>query len=141
MVFEEKKLGIAMALLYNTFRHSLGLGTENWSKHYESSSLASALRGCLLDRPMKKADLAAMLQDELETTKAQAERLVQMFWDAIADSLSKGEDVDIAGFGKFVVNKRAARTARNPRTGETVQVPATKVPKFKASKALKDAVK
>lgn len=82
-----------------------------------------------------------MLQDELETTKAQAERLVQMFWDAIADSLSKGEDVDIAGFGKFVVNKRAARTARNPRTGETVQVPATKVPKFKASKALKDAVK
>lgn len=90
---------------------------------------------------MKKADLAAMLQDELETTKAQAERLVQMFWDAIADSLSKGQDVDIAGFGKFVVNHRAARTARNPRTGEAVQVAATKVPKFKASKALKDAVK
>ena len=90
---------------------------------------------------MKKADLAAMLQDELETTKAQAERLVQMFWDAIADSLSKEQDVDIAGFGKFVVNHRAARTARNPRTGEAVQVAATKVPKFKASKALKDAVK
>ncbi len=110
-------------------------------RHYESSFLASAPLGCLSDRPMKKADLAAMLQDELETTKAQAERLVQMFWDAIADSLSKGQDVDIAGFGKFVVNHRAARTARNPRTGEAVQVAATKVPKFKASKALKDAVK
>ena len=90
---------------------------------------------------MKKADLAAMIQDELECTKAQAERLVQMFWDAITDSLAKGQDVDIAGFGKFVVNKRAARMARNPRSGEQVKVPATKVAKFKPSKALKDAVK
>ena len=90
---------------------------------------------------MKKADLAAMLQDELDITKAQAERVVQMFWDAIADSLSKEQTVDIAGFGKFMVNHRAARTARNPRTGEAVQVPAMKVPKFKPGKALKDAVK
>ena len=82
-----------------------------------------------------------MIQDELDCTKAQAERLVQMFWDAITDSLAKGQDVDIAGFGKFVVNQRAARMARNPRTGEQVKVPATKVAKFKPSKALKDAVK
>lgn len=90
---------------------------------------------------MKKADLATMLQDELDITKAQAERVVQMFWDAIADTLSKGETVDIAGFGKFMVNRRAARTARNPRTGEAVEVKAMNVPKFKAGKALKDAVK
>lgn len=82
-----------------------------------------------------------MLQDELEITKAQAERIVQMFWDAIAETLSKGETVDIAGFGKFVVNHRKERNARNPKTGETVKVPAMNVPKFKPGKALKEAVK
>ena len=89
---------------------------------------------------MKKADLAQMVQDELQGTRAQAERLVQMLFDAIAGELAKGGTVDVAGFGKFEARARAAREARNPRTGETVQVAATTVPKFKASKTLKDTV-
>jgi DNA-binding protein HU-beta len=89
---------------------------------------------------MKKADLAQLVQDELQGTRAQAERLVQMLFDAIAGELAKGGTVDVAGFGKFEARARAARTARNPRTGETVQVAATTVPKFKASKTLKDTV-
>lgn len=89
---------------------------------------------------MKKADLAQKVQDELQGTRAQAERVVQMIFDAIAGELAKGGVADIAGFGKFEAKKRAAREARNPRTGETVKVAATMVPKFKASKTLKDAV-
>jgi len=89
---------------------------------------------------MKKADLAQMVQDELQGTRAQAERLVQMLFDAVAGELAKGGTVDIAGFGKFEARARAAREARNPRTGEAVQVAATTVPKFKASKTLKDTV-
>ena len=90
---------------------------------------------------MKKADLAVLLQNELDTSKAQAEKVVQMFWDAITATLAKGGVVDIAGFGKFVVMKRSKREARNPQTGEKVMVPATVVPKFRPSKSLKDAVK
>lgn len=90
---------------------------------------------------MNKNDLIAAVHAELDTTKAQAERVVQTILDSIIGSLQKGDDVSIAGFGSFQVRDRAARTARNPRTGEEVQVAATKVPKFKAAKALKDAVK
>jgi DNA-binding protein HU-beta len=74
-------------------------------------------------------------------TKAGAEKVVDVLIDSIISTLKKGEDVSIAGLGIFTVKERAARTARNPRTGETVQVPAMSVPKFKAAKALKDAVK
>ena len=90
---------------------------------------------------MKKADLAQMVSDKTGGTKVQSEEVVQSIFDAIAGSMARGEDVDIAGFGKFIGNMRAARTARNPRTGEAVQVPAQRVPKFKAGKALKDTVK
>lgn len=90
---------------------------------------------------MKKADLAQMVQDELQGTKAQAERVVDMIFEAIGKTMAKGNSVDIAGFGKFEGRMQSARTARNPRTGETVQVPAKRAPKFKAGKALKDLVK
>lgn len=89
---------------------------------------------------MKKADLAQKVQDELQGTRAQAERVVQMIFDLITGELAKGGQVDVAGFGKFEAKKRAARDARNPRTGATVKVAATMVPKFKASKTLKDSV-
>lgn len=89
---------------------------------------------------MKKADLIAKVHDMLGTTKAEAERVVNGIFDAIAAELAQGGQVDVAGFGKFEARKRAARTARNPRTGEAVPVPATTVPKFKASKTLKDTV-
>lgn len=77
----------------------------------------------------------------LGSTKVQAEQVVDTVIDSIVKSLKKGDEVSIAGLGIFSVKARAARTARNPRTGETVKVAATKVPKFRAAKALKDAVK
>lgn len=74
-------------------------------------------------------------------TKAGAERAVDAMIDGITSNLKKGEEVSIAGLGIFSVKMRAARTARNPRTGATVNVPAMNVPKFRPAKALKDLVK
>ena len=73
--------------------------------------------------------------------KVQAEEIVNGMFDAIVATLKKGDEVSIAGLGIFSVKARAARMARNPKTGEQVHVAATKVPKFRAAKALKDAVK
>ncbi len=90
---------------------------------------------------MNKAGLVEVVNATLGTTKVQAEAVVDTMIDTIISTLSKGDEVAIAGLGKFVVKQRKARDARNPKTGETVKVPATKVPKFSAAKALKDAVK
>jgi len=90
---------------------------------------------------MNKQALVDKLHETLGDTKASAERAVDMIFDSITDSLKKGEEVSVAGFGIFSAKERAARTARNPRTGEPIQVPAMRVPKFRAAKALKDAVK
>jgi len=90
---------------------------------------------------MNKQAIAEAVQGVLGGTKADAERAVETVFDSIAGSLKKGEDVSVAGFGIFSAKTRAARTARNPRTGESIQVPAMRVPKFKAGKGLKDAVR
>lgn len=70
-----------------------------------------------------------------------AEKAVKAVFDAVTDALAKGEKVQLIGFGTFEVREKAASEARNPRTGETIKVPAHKVPAFKAGQALKDAVK
>jgi len=90
---------------------------------------------------MNKQALVELVHEKVGGTKVQAEEIVNGIFDAIVSTLSKGGEVSIAGIGIFSVKDRAARTARNPKTGEAVQVPATKVPKFRAAKALKDAVK
>jgi DNA-binding protein HU-beta len=90
---------------------------------------------------MNKTGLADAVHAKIGGTKVQAEQAVETLIDAIIATLKKGEEVSIAGLGIFSVKKRAAREARNPRTGETVKVPAMNVPKFRAAKALKDAVK
>jgi len=90
---------------------------------------------------MNKQGLVEAVHAELGGTKAAAEKVVDMIIDSIVSTLKKGGEVSIAGLGIFSVKPRAARTARNPKTGEAVHVPATKVPKFRAAKALKDAVK
>ena len=90
---------------------------------------------------MNKAGLVEAVHAVLGSTKVQAEEVVDTVFGSIIKTLSKGDEVAIAGLGKFVVKERAAREARNPKTGETVKVPKTKVPKFSAAKALKDAVK
>jgi DNA-binding protein HU-beta len=90
---------------------------------------------------MNKQAIVEAVNSVLNTTKVQAEQVVDTVFDSIVATLKKGDDVSIAGLGIFSVKARAARDARNPRTGETVKVPAMKVPKFRAAKALKDAVK
>lgn len=90
---------------------------------------------------MNKADLANAVHAKLNGTKVQAEEVVETIIDEVVGALKKGDEVSIAGLGIFSTKQRAARTARNPRTGEAVQVAAMRVPKFRAAKALKDAVK
>jgi DNA-binding protein HU-beta len=90
---------------------------------------------------MNKQAIVEVVNGVLNTTKVQAEQVVDKVFDSIVNTLKKGEEVSIAGLGIFSVKQRAAREARNPRTGETVKVAAMKVPKFRAAKALKEAVK
>lgn len=90
---------------------------------------------------MNKQDLVEYVHGKMGGTKVAAEEIVSGMLDAIVGTLKKGEEVSIAGLGIFSVKDRAARMARNPKTGEQVKVAATKVPKFRAAKALKEAVK
>lgn len=90
---------------------------------------------------MNKQGIVEVVNGVLNTTKVQAEQVVDSILNSIVATLKNGDEVSIAGLGIFSVKQRAARDARNPRTGETVKVAAMKVPKFRAAKALKDAVK
>ena len=90
---------------------------------------------------MTKADLVNSIAEKAGLSKADAEKALKAFTDAVTDALKAGEKVSLVGFGTFTVRERAARTGRNPQTGATIQIAAAKVPAFKAGKALKDAVK
>jgi len=90
---------------------------------------------------MNKAAIVEAVHEKLGGTKVQAEEVVDTIINSITGTLTKGEEVSIAGLGIFSAKMRAAREARNPRTGEKIQVAAMRVPKFRAAKALKDAVK
>ena len=90
---------------------------------------------------VNKQSIVEAVHEKLGGTKVSAEQAVETMIDTIVTSLKKGDEVSIAGLGIYSVKLRAARTARNPRTGEMVQVKAMRVPKFRAAKALKDAVK
>jgi DNA-binding protein HU-beta len=90
---------------------------------------------------MNKADIINRVHEILDTTKADAERAVDCVFDTIEKALKDGDQVSVAQFGIFEAKMRDARDARNPRTGETVKVPAMRVPKFRAAKALKESVK
>ena len=89
---------------------------------------------------MNKQGLVEMVQGKLGGTKVQAEEIVDGVFDTIVSTMKKGDEVSIAGFGIFSVKGRAARMARNPKTGEQVKVAAKKVPKFRPAKGLKDMV-
>ncbi len=90
---------------------------------------------------MNKADLIAQVANDSSLPKAQAASAVDAVLDTITGALKGGDEVKIAGFGTFSVANRAASTGRNPKTGEPIKIAATKLPKFKAGKGLKDAVK
>jgi len=89
---------------------------------------------------LNKNDLVATVAGATGISKADAAKAVDGVFNAITSALKKGEEVRLVGFGTFSVAKRAATTGRNPRTGATIKIPASKQPKFKAGKGLKDAV-
>jgi DNA-binding protein HU-beta len=95
----------------------------------------------LVFNAMNKADLVEKIHGVLDCTKADAERVMETVIESIASTLKKGGEVSIAGLGIFSTKVRPARTGRNPRTGESIEIDAVRVPKFRPAKGLKDAVK
>ena len=89
---------------------------------------------------MNKADVIEHIARSAEVSKSAAERAVDALIGAVKSSLKKGNTVTLVGFGSFYVGRRQARAGRNPRTGEALKIAAAKVPKFRAGKALKDAI-
>ena len=89
---------------------------------------------------MNKTELVAAVAQKTGLTKKDAERVVNATMDTVVETMKKGEKVQLSGFGIFEVKTREARVGRNPRTKESIQIPATKTPAFKASKTLKDSV-
>lgn len=89
---------------------------------------------------MNKTDLIDAIAESADISKAAAGRALDGFVEAVTGALKKGDQVSLVGFGSFTVRERAARTGRNPQTGATIKIKASKSPAFKAGKALKDAV-
>jgi len=89
---------------------------------------------------MNKQELIAQVASSADITKADASRAVDSVFDTITSQLSSGQEVRLTGFGTFLTSQRKATTGRNPRTGATIQIPASTQPKFRAGKALRDAV-
>lgn len=89
---------------------------------------------------MNKTELIAVVAEKAELSKKDAEKAIKAFTDAVSEELVKGGKIQLVGFGTFEVAERAAREGRNPKTGETMSIAASKTPKFKAGKALKDMV-
>ena len=89
---------------------------------------------------MNKTELVAAVAEQADISKKDAEKVLIAFVDVVTEELKKGEKVQLVGFGTFEVSERAAREGRNPQTGKTMKIEACKAPKFKAGKALKDAV-
>ena len=89
---------------------------------------------------MNKTELVSSMADAAGLSKKDAEKALKAFTDVVAEELKKDGKVQLVGFGTFEVSKRAAREGRNPQTGKTMSIPASKAPKFKAGKALKDSI-
>jgi DNA-binding protein HU-beta len=106
-----------------------------------SQGISNGINGCFSQGlGMNKAELVDAVASAANLSKADAGRAVEAFVDSVTRALKKGQQVAVVGFGTFSVKHRAARAGRNPRTGETIKIAASKVPGFKAGKALKDAV-
>ncbi len=89
---------------------------------------------------MNKSELVAAMAEKTELSKKDAEKALKALVDVVTEELAKGEKIQLVGFGTFDIAERAAREGRNPQTGAAMKIPASKAPRFKAGKALKDAV-
>ena len=89
---------------------------------------------------MNRSELISSIADKSGLTKKDSEKALVAFIESVEEQLQKGEKVQLIGFGTFEISERAARTGKNPQTGKEIKIPASKVPQFKAGKALKDAI-
>jgi DNA-binding protein HU-beta len=89
---------------------------------------------------MNKSELVSALASKTDLTQKDVSKVIDAFVGIVGETLKKGDDITLVGFGAFKVSQRQARTGRNPKTGEPLQIAASKVPQFKAGKALKDAI-
>jgi len=89
---------------------------------------------------LNKSDLISAVAEKADLTKKDAEKAVNAIFKSIEEALARNDKVQLVGFGTFEIKERAARVGRNPRTGEEIKIPATRVPSFKAGKALREAV-
>lgn len=89
---------------------------------------------------MNKAELVAAIAEKTELSKKDSEKALKAFIDVVTEELTKGEKIQLVGFGTFEVSERKAREGRNPQTGKTMKIAASKAPRFKAGKALKDII-
>jgi DNA-binding protein HU-beta len=120
---------------------AIAIGMAFYIIESQLTSRTSNLAIAIIENNMNKAAIVEAVQQHLGGTRVQAEQIVDLVIDSIVNTLKKGDEVSIAGLGIFSAKQRAARTARNPRTGEMVQVAAMRVPKFRAAKAFKEAVR
>ena len=107
-------------------------------EHVELLDYASTVDQILHVFNMNKTELVAAIAEQAGVSKKDAEKTLKAFTDVVADELKKGGKVQLVGFGTFEVSERAAREGRNPQTGKAMKIKASKAPKFKAGKALKD---
>ena len=114
---------------------------QSYTQYCRGKKRLTRLLASANQKTMNKQSIVEAVHEKLGGTKVAAESAVETMIDTITNGLKKGDEVSIAGLGIFSVKTRAARTARNPRTGESIKVAAMRVPKFRAAKALKDAVK
>ena len=89
---------------------------------------------------MNKAEFIAHIANQYQSTKVEAEKVIDMFTSSVIDAMGQGKEISLVGFGNFTVSKVAARTGRNPRTGQELKIAAYNQPKFKVGQKLKDAV-
>ena len=134
----------AMRLFATRIRVAGSLTRERSGRHRAPGSRhhPNVPRPCISEEPrMKKSDLSSRLATEMSLSKAQASGVVDAVFSAIADALARDESVAIAGLGTFSTKTRGARQGRNPRTGESIEIAASKSPSFKAGKTLRGAVR
>jgi DNA-binding protein HU-beta len=123
-----------------TRTHFVDKRIETYYKFNSKKDRRNSLREFAGGTDMNKTEMIAAIAEKADLTKKDAEKALKAFTDTVAEELAKGEKVQLVGFGTFEVSERAARVGINPHTREPLNIEASKAPKFKAGKALKDAI-
>ena len=122
----------------NKAKTSINIDVDNLERKLIPNYIITKIQRRNFD--MNKAELVAAMAEKTQLSKKDTEATLKAFTDVVAEELKKGEKIQLVGFGTFEVAERAARTGRNPQTGAEMTIPASKAPKFKAGKALKDSI-